>query len=362
MTTANQEKQEIARKIEESKEFRKILSAYQSEHTYCDVFEYNTIGKNGATETVYLVRTKKTNSIVALVMPIFYSENSVTYDPKYMVGIHNMIAEDHPDLTIEDLVKYTVCPIFFYDGSQVVFKLFIKLSTWISKGNVGYKNPETRFLRANEMNTGLFEKFAIQKKHVLGRLLNVQVSEMTIKELWSYCEQFAKDNYPAFADKNDRTSAQKIKDITNGMFAQLYVFKQMKAKGLEVVFPYPENKDDKGVDMLVKVTNGTWIKLDVKSAKGKYLRISSMREQTQFYVVVSWSGKTPKIHGYLFKYDFFGSDVWKTQQPQEKDGMFHKELSSIQKAFIDIEKIDVLTYVLDEYELAKKRKPGKLFD
>ncbi len=102
-----------------------------------------------------------------------------------------------------------------------------------------------------------------------------------------------------------------------------------------------------------------WINIDVKSTKTDDLKISKNRKETDFYAVCSWDKSNPILLGFLFKYDFWKSDLTKSKSPEKKDDMWFKTLKDIKKDMTDIDNIYSKYH---NYQIQRMKRNERLFN
>src|SRR5690606_9150429 len=132
---------------------------------------------------------------------------------------------------------------------------------------------------------------------------------------------------------------------------QFYVYLKLKQEGYDVSMNFLD-KDDLGIDIVLNTKNFSH-SIDVKSTKTKDLKISKNRKETDFYAVVEWNKTTPVLKGFLFKFNFWKSDLIKSTQPEKKGDIYIKSLSSLKKNIVDIKELDKIKRNYEKQRIKK---------
>lgn len=352
--TTKLSKTEILDKISNDKIFSKILSIYKSAELsgtkyHLDFEKYSNA--NGLLPNIYVIHKDK--EIVDIIIPLFTTEKTVTWNFSYNEIIVNTLINDYK-LEIHDITRLSKTMIYYLDkyNADVTFLSLLKVDDFISNGFKGSNGKSVYF-----WNDKLPNKWSLYMKDLESDVFVNTLHFMSDKQLKTYCKKYAEDKYNQFYDgTHERGYKTKILNISDGVYAQLKLYRQLKAEGHNVNMTWLD-KDDYGVDIQLEINN-IIINIDVKSTKDEYLKISKYRKETDFYAII----QKGIFLGYINKFEFWPSNITGSKEPEknEKTGMFSKKLTKKwQKEFL---KIDELFKDLLEYRSKKMKRKAQLFD
>ena len=228
----------------------------------------------------------------------------------------------------------------------------IKLNDWINNGFKG-KNGYSVYFR----NDSLPNKYLLSMADIRADVFIKLLPTYSKKDLKILMTDYANKWYKKFNNDTKRSDERKIKDIANGLYAQIQVYLQLKNNGYDVILDW-STADDLGIDIIYKV-NDKYIHIDVKSTKTKDLKITKNRKETHFYAICTWKKTEPVLLGFLFKFHFWKTNLIDSNAPELKNDMYIKSLEDIQSNIVDIDK---LFTILHNYEILKLKKGQRLFN
>lgn len=345
---------EITSLINNDDILKKILNIYKKNNktTGERIDNINNTSKNGLADSIYVIKTK--DIITNIIVPIFSTSKTITWDFYYL----NIIKESIPELNkLQDheIVSKISCVLYFFDthDNEPLFLCYNSLNDWLSHGKVG-KNGASVYW----WNDKLPNEYSKNNKQIVNDLFVQTLPHLTNKEIKNICAEYATGYYEKFTTEGDtRTKKQKIKNITNGLYAEILIYVQLLECGYKVNFNWT-TEDDLGIDITIKQGND-YINIDVKSTSDEYLRVSRNRKETDFYAIVTWDKTNPVLIGFLNKYYFWKSKVYQTDKPIREDNMYKKKIND----FVDnIITIDDLHGQYLQYKKMKMKQNANLFE
>lgn len=343
---------EIVEKIVTDKTFRQILKTYQTPLTTGFVTRFVNEYKNGLVDKFYGIKIE--DKLVALLVPIFSSENTITWNNSYLKTIKSALPAEYQTLEDHEIVNLIKCPLYKFDAysGEVVFLSLVNLSDWIFYGMNG-KNGHSKYF----WNEKLPNQWSIDGKKLKGEVFVLTLPKLSNKELKKICAEYATKFHAKFADISVRSEQTKIKNIANGLYAQIKTYLWMVASGYDVSMEWVAG-DDLGIDIVYHV-NDMNINIDVKSTKSDLLKISKTRKETHFYAVCNWNKSEPQLLGFLFKHNFWKSEIVNTTAPEKKNDMYTKTLKEVSK---DLVTIDKMFDIVHNYNMLKMKRGQRLFN
>lgn len=347
-------KTEITSVINNDQVLKQILNIYKDNEktTGTRIDNLNNEKKNGLSDSIYVIKTNDT--ITNIIVPIFSTQKTVTWDFYYLDIIKDAIPELE-DKQDHEIVSLITCLLYFFDthDNELLFLSYISLNDWLSHGKKG-KNGSSVYW----WNDKLPNKYSITKKEIISNLFVQTLPYLTKTEIRKICKEYSEKFYQKFNTENDtRTSKQTINNVANGLYAEILIYLQLKDSGYNVYFEW-NTKDDLGIDIVLEI-DGEYVNIDVKSTKDKYLKISRYRKETDFYAIVTWNKTNPVLLGFLNKHYFWKSKIYQTEGPERIDDLYRKEINDIVEHIIPIS--DLLGQYI-QYKKTKMKQNVKLFE
>lgn len=355
VTIANLSKTDICDMIASDVNFQNLLKLYRvSDKTAGDVIHINNEYKNGLSEKCYVITDATRKKLISIIVPIFSSENTTTWDNRYLKDIRSGLPKELASLEDHELKDHILCVLYRFDKVTTSVELMqaVTLNDWLEYGYKGKNGHSIYFV-----NDKLPNKQAIGLKHVKSDIFVKLLPSYNKKELKEITVKYATAQYKKFANESGRTAATVIKNIADGLYAQIQVYLWMLKEGYNITLEWADG-DDLGIDLIYRV-NGMDINIDVKSTKTTDLKISKNRKETNFYAVCNWNKTEPVLLGFLFKFNFWKSDIVNTTSPEKKNDMYCKPLTDIAK---DLVTVDQLFTVQNNYNLLKIKYGQRLFN
>lgn len=351
-TTVNTSKTEISDKIVSDKYFKQIVNTYKTSRTAGFASRITDEYKNGFPGIVYGITLD--SKLISLIIPFFSTTQTITFDNYYLKTIRENLPAEFKNLEDHELVSLARCPLYVCDKhtNELIFITLVSLKDFISGGEKG-QNGHSVYFR----NDKLPNKYAMTKKQLAGEVFVATLPVLTNKELKTICTEYAVSFHKRFADVTQRSEQSKIKNIAQGLYAQIKTYLWMLDAGYDVTMEWMDG-DDLGIDIIYRV-NDTEINIDVKSTKTDSLKISKCRKETHFYAVCNWNKSEPQLLGLLFKYNFWKSEIVNTLAPEKKNDMYSKPLSQIAP---DLVSMDKLYPILHNYDNLKLKRGQRLFN
>lgn len=351
-TPANTNKTGISEKIITDKQFKRIVNTYKTERTAGFATKFTNEYKNGFPGIVYGITLDA--KLISLIIPIFSTSDTITFDNYYLKDIRAELPTEYQNLEDHELVSLIKCPLYNYDKwtDDVIFLTLVSLSDWMKGGEKG-QSGHSVFFRKNKLPN----KYNISKNQLAGEVFVATLTVLTNKELKNVCTEYALEFHSRFADVTQRSEQTKVKNIAQGLYAQIKTYLWMLDAGYDVTMEWMDG-DDLGIDIIYHV-NGIDINIDVKSTKTDSLKISKSRVETHFYAVCNWNKSEPQLLGMLFKHNFWKSDIVNTLAPEKKNDMYTKSLNQIAP---DLVTMDKLFPILHNYNLLKMKRGQRLFN
>ncbi len=316
-------KNEILDIITSDETFKKIMDAYKESGVSANLhkFPFDTTSKpNGLLTNVYVFH--KDDKVVDIFLPIFTSEKTVTWDFKYNDYILDLIQTEHKIADIAEVTALTKACVYNYNKytGEVIFSSLLKVSDWIDNGHKSKYSKSVYF-----WNDKLPNAWSLKLKKLKSELFVNTLPFMSDKQLKVYCKTYAENKHKDFVDPEGvkRGAKTKISNISNGIYAQIKLYNDLKEKGHDVSMEWLDG-DDLGIDITMTVNN-TRINIDVKSTKSDSIKISKFRKETDFYAII----QNDVFLGFINKYDFWESKVTGSKAPEknENTGLFEKKLT-----------------------------------
>lgn len=350
------EKSDILDKVTESDVLKRVFGIYKSNGLQGHVYGVPDTGRNGLLNAVYVFT--KDDVIMDIILPIFSSEKTSTWNFSYNKAVVDALSEDHA-LTEADVTRLTKAALFFFNdyNGDVDFQTIVNVADWIEHGEKSKKGKGNSVYFWNEK---LPNQWGLRTSDIRSELFVKLLPQYTNKKLMEICTEYANRNFRKFNNTQKRGDTTRIKNIARGLYAQIKTYLYLKDQGYDVNMRWNDG-DDLGVD-ITWTTNGMNINLDVKSTQDDVLRISKFRKETDFYAIVQWNRSKPELIGFMNKFAFWQSNILGTEAPakDEKTGMFSKKLTKkLVKSFL---KMDDLFDSLQKYRDTKMKKKSQLFD
>lgn len=317
--------------------------------------DFNSYSKpNGLLKNVYVFTIK--DQIIDIVVPIFTSEKTTTWDFSYNKIIVDTLSE--LNLTESDITNKTKASIYYLDkvNKDTTFLSLINVKDYVNNGIIG-KNQKSVYF----WNDKLPNSWNINKSELKSEIFVKTLEFYNSVNLMKFCREYATTEHTKFSTQNDtRDSKSIIKNIGKGMYTQIKLYLQLKKDGYIVSMKWLD-KDDLGIDIVLQ-QNGININIDVKSTSDDYLKISRFRKETDFYAIVTWDKTTPVLNGFINKYSFWQSKILGTDAPvlDSKTELYNKKITKKwSKSFLTVDK---LSDNLQEYRSLKIKSKQQLFD
>lgn len=346
-------KTEITEKIISDQTFKQILNSYKTSLTTGFVTTFVNEYKNGLVEKFYGITMD--GKLISLLLPIFSSENTTTWNNSYLTTIKSALPAEHQHLEDHELVELIKCALYKLDeySGEVIFLALVNLSDWLNNGFKGKNGHSVYF-----WNDKLPNSWSITNKKLKSEVFILTLPKLSNNEIKALCLEYATTFHAKFANISERSEQAKIKNIATGLYAQLKTYLWLTASGYDVSMEWLGGGDDLGIDITYHV-NGMAINIDVKSTKTDLLKISNNRKETNFYAVCTWNKSEPQLLGFLFKYNFWRSDIINTIAPEKKNDMYIKSLTQIAPDLITLDK----TFnILHNYNMLKLKRGTRLFN
>jgi hypothetical protein len=348
-------KTEITDLVSNSEILKKIFTLYKNNKTEGHVYnmEFSQYsGANGLLKSIYVFTIN--DQIIDIILPIFTSKKTSTWDFKYNQIIADTLKDDYK-LDVGQVTELTKTAIFYLVDKEVSFLSLLNVSDFINYGQKGQNGKSVYF-----WNDKLPNQYSLNMTNLKSDLFVKLLPQYNNKQLMKICLDYATINYSKFNNEQKRGSKTIISNISKGLYAQIKVYLQLKSEGHQVNMHW-KDQDDLGIDITLE-SNGININIDVKSTSDEFLKISKFRKETDFYAIVNWIKTEPKLLGFIIKYSFWKSDIYNSKSPikDEKTGLFYKKITKKwQKEFL---KIEGLFSNLQEYKKSKIKQKEQLFD
>lgn len=349
------EKTEIRNKILSDNNFISILESFKNNITSAFKIEFDNEYKNGLCDILYGVTIN--GKLQKIILPIFSSEKTTTWNLAYLKDIKNAIPESYL-ATFEDneIIDMIYCPIYFLDkySGEIIFLSLLSAHDFVHHGIKGKNGYSTYF-----WNDKLPNAYSINKKQLNSDVFIMSLPHYTKKQLKEICKTYATKFHKRFADVTKRSEQTKIKNIADGLYAQIIVYLDLLQAGHVATMDW-HSEDDLGIDIRLFINN-IYLNIDVKSTKDENLKITKNRKETDFYAVCTWEKNEPVLEGYVFKYDFWKSEILNTVAPEKNNDIFFKSLKSLKKDKNLIHFDDMFTK-FNNYKLKKLKRNERLFN
>ena len=347
-------KKEISENIQNDEYFKAIINVYKNTENTTG-YQYNIDSdnnKSGLTNTVTYITLK--DKLYKMFIPVFSTEKTITQNLSYLNKIKEFLPKEYLELTDEQIINTIMCPLYYLDKytGQLIFLQIISLNDQINNGIKGKNSPSVYF-----QNDKLPNQYSKVIKDLRSEIFVDGLVYLDDKQIKTTCDEFAVKYFKKFAP-TDRTDETKIKNISDGLYAQLKVYLFLLKCGYNVQMDW-YTKDDLGIDIIFNV-HGESINIDVKSTRDEWLKISKNRKETHFYAVTTQKNNEIILEGFLHKYDFQPSDILKTSKPTQDGELYKRKLTKEYRSkFLKIEDLFV---VFNNYKLLKMKRGQKLFD
>lgn len=348
-------KSEISNLIDNDNNFKKIIEVFKNnEFSDGNRYEYVDESKSGLSNIFYTITLNE--NLNKIIMPVFSSEKTTTWNFSYLKKIREYLSNEYTDLEDHEIVSKIIIPIYYYDKytGDVQFLSVIKLNDFLEYGMKGKNGYSVYF-----WNDKLPNRYNIKLKDLRSDLFIDSLPLYNKKQLRVLCTDYATKYFTKFSTlSNSRSDKQKIKNISDGLYAQIYTYLQLIKNGYNVSMDW-HMEDDLGIDIKFYI-NGETINIDVKSTRTTDLKISKNRKETDFYAICIWDKKSkePILTGFIHKYRFWKSSLFKTEAPILDNEMYHKSLEQLQSY---VYTIDDLFKEWHNYNSLKMKRGEKLF-
>lgn len=351
-TPITKSKSEIEKEILEDKFLKLILKTYNSEHTAGFGINFKDEYKNGLVNKLFGITIK--DKLVSIVIPVFSSEKTITWNNSYLKTLRTALPAQYQSIEDHELANMIKVPLYFFDKwtGAVLYMSLVSLTDWLNHGTKGKNGYSVYF-----WNNDLPNKYNISMKKLSSEVFVLTLLTLTDKQIKEVCSKYALEHYTKFANVSDRSAQSMIKNISDGLYAQIKVYVWMLNKGYDVSMEWADG-DDLGIDIVYHV-NGMNINIDVKSTKTKDLKISKNRKETDFYAVCNWKKSDPQFLGLLFKYNFWQSDLINTSAPVKQSDMYAKSLEQVTTDFVTMEQLFAIKH---NYNNLKIKRGQRLFN
>lgn len=350
MTTT---KLSIVDQILADQNFTSILKCYKNDLTKGYKLTFSNEYRNGLCETLFVITIN--NKPVRIILPIFSSMNTITWNNAYLNVVKNALnSNDHTWLTgLQDheIVDLIECPLYFYDevSKDIAFLAMISAHDFVHNGTRGRNGHSTYF-----WNKDLPNKYSKNKKQLVSDVFVMCLPHYSKKEIKDICQKYAEEFHKRFADTTQRSTKTKIKNIATGLYAQIMIYLNLLKAGENVTMDWVAG-DDLGIDIVVH-KNGKHYNIDVKSTSDTNLKITKNRQETDMYAVVD-NTKDPYLIGYVFKFDFWKSDITGSKSPELVNDIYVKPINKL-----NLQTLDGAIVKVHEYDMKKKKKATRLFN
>ncbi len=362
MTTTTREpkvltKSDIQDLVLATDQMKKIFTMFKDNKTTGASYEipgsYHNV-KNGLLPSVFVFT--KDDEIVDIIMPVFSTSPTSTWNFSYNQAIVEAVAEDFK-LDEADVTKKAKAAVFFYDeiNGETTFLTVLRVKDWIEHGHRGKNAKSVYFWNEKLPNT-----HGLLMSHLRGELFVKLLPQYTNKQLMEICTSYANKNFKKFNNEQKRGDISRINNIARGLYAQIKTFLYLKGQGFDVDMNWNEG-DDLGIDITYE-TQGSKINIDVKSTSDDRLKISKFRKETDFYAVVTWNKSKPELVGFINKYSFWQSSILGTEAPakDEVSGLYTKKLTK--KWMKEFLKMEQLFDSMHDYNSSRMKKKAQLFE
>lgn len=349
------EKNEIVEKILHDSNFTSILNSFKNDITSAFKIEFDNEYKNGLCNILYGVTIN--GKLQKIILPIFSSEKTTTWNLAYLKDIKRVIPEAML-ATLEDheIIDMIYCPLYFLDkySGEIIFLSLISAHDFVHNGIKGKNGYSTYF-----WNDKLPNSYSINKKQLNSDVFIMSLPHYSKKQIKDICKTYATKYYERFANVSKRSAQTIIKNISTGLYAQIIVYLDLLQAG-HVVSMNWQTEDDLGIDIRLFI-NDIYLNIDVKSTHDENLKISKNRKETDFYAVCSWEKSEPVLEGYVFKFDFWKSEILDTVAPVKSGDMFIKSIKELKKEKALIH-FDEMFGKFNNYKLKKLKRNERLFN
>lgn len=352
MTETLLTKNEIVDLITTDASFKSIIKSYKSKQTEGFKIEFDNEYKNGLVELLYGITIQ--DKLINIIMPIFSSEKTITWNFSYLKTIRSLLPLEYQDLEEHELVALIKCPLYYLDKytGDIIFLSLVNLKDWIDNGNKGRNGFSVYF-----WNDKLPNQYSISQKQLNSDIFVQTLPFYNDKQLKDLCLDYATKHHSKFANINERGAKTVITNISTGLYAQIKVYLFLKESGYDVQMDWMDG-DDLGIDIQLN-THNTVINIDVKSTKTTDLKISKNRKETDFYAITTWNKSNVILEGFLHKFHFWKSDIMDTDAPEHKNEMYIKSLKSLKSKIVGI---DDIFKPFNEYKTKKMKRNTRLFN
>lgn len=349
------EKNEIVDKILGDNNFTSILSSFKNDVTSAFRIEFDNEFKNGLCNILYGITIN--GKLQKIILPIFSSEKTTTWNFSYLKDIKRVIPQEML-ATFEDheIIDMIYCPLYFLDkySGEIIFLSVISAHDFMHHGIKGKNGYSTYF-----WNDKLPNAYSINKKQLVSDVFIMSLPHYSRKQIKEICKTYATKYHARFADVSKRTEQTKIKNIANGLYAQIIIYLDLLQAGHVVSMDW-HTEDDLGIDIQLKI-NDVIINLDVKSTQDENLKITKNRKETDFYAVCTWDKYEPMLEGYVFKFDFWKSEILNTEAPEKNGDVYFKSIKSLKKSKALLH-FDDMFAKFNNYKLLKMKRNERLFN
>lgn len=345
-------KAEITSQIFTNQTFKSLIDLYKTndKSAYSLSFNSDKEWKNGLLNKIILITNTKAKTTHTIIVPIFSTEKTITWNISFYSLIEKLVTESGYQCT-SDKIK---CCLFFMDKDtlETSFMSLISLDNWIEHGHKG-KNGRSVFF----WNEKLPNSWSLNSSKLKTELKHDYILSLSIKDLKTWCKNEATLLAKTF-NSSGRSEKTMIQNISNGLMAELWLFKKLQAEGHQVEFNWKDG-DDLGIDILYTVGNKTY-GIDVKTCKDGILKIKKVRQQTHYYAVIDSSGKDFKLIGYCHKWQFWPSKYGTGTSPEwnDKTKMYERKLTKkwIAETFVKIQDLSTVESEINKTKLQRKEQ------
>jgi hypothetical protein len=352
MTETKLTNNDIVDLIANDSNFKSILKAYKTKQTQGFKIDFNNDYKNGLVEIIYGITIN--DKLINILIPIFSSEKTISWNFAYLKTLKSLLPKEYQELEEHELINLIKCPLYYLDKftGELIFLSLVNLKDWIDNGYKGRNGFSVYF-----WNDKLPNQYSITKNQLQSEIFVQSLEYYDDKEIKDICALYATKHHSKFANIQDRGAKTVIKNITDGLYAQIKVYLHLKNNGYDVKMDWLDG-DDLGIDIKLFIHN-TWLNIDVKSTKTADLKISKNRKETDFYAVCEWLKNDVILLGFLHKYDFWKSDIMETSAPEYKNEMYFKSLIDLKKIMVTI---DNIYQPYNTYKIKKMKQSTRLFN
>ena len=228
-------KSDIVTNIIEDDVLKALLKSYKNDLTSGFGFKFKQeYENNGLANITYGVTIK--DKLIALIIPIFSTEKTTTWNFSYLKTIKQCLPKEFQDLDDGELVNLIKCPLYYFDKytGTLQYMSLVSLSDWLVNGSKGQNKHSVYY-----WNDKLPNKDNLTKKDIISEMFVLSLPLYTKKQTKDICKDYATQYYKRFANPGERTATTRIKNIADGLYAQIQVYLYLLKEGYNVSIVSP---------------------------------------------------------------------------------------------------------------------------